>query len=531
MATPIPENHAAFTAAELAFATGGALVRGAPETAIVGVTTDSRAVRAGNLFVAIRGEASDGHGYVEAAGRAGAAALLVAHGAAVRDLGSPENASVIEVDDTLVALGAIAAFHRRRWARAHDGVVVAITGSAGKTTTKELCAAALAAVLGDAGVLATRGNLNNRIGVPMTLLGLGEGHRVAVLELGTSLRGEIAALAAIAGPDVALLVNVGLAHAEGLAGAPRLESEPSWVGRATGREAVAREKGALLAAARSFAIACSDDAWASAALSLAGDRVSAFGFGRDARARYRLLDVAFEESGRPRVTLERPAHRPSQNDERARISFAVPLLGDVVALDAAGALAAADAALELLSADPVEAKLLEATFARRLRAVPGRLALRRRKDGALVLDDTYNASPDAFAASLDVARRLADGAKRRLVVVAGEMRELGDWSSKAHEDVGARVVSAKPELVITCGGAAEAIAEASVRAGIETLRGADARAAATLAADRISAGDLVLVKASRGVTAELVVDAILARGGEIPEGPVGRSDEPGRGGA
>lgn len=489
MTTTIPHNVASFTAAEIAMVTGGVL-SGDPATVITGVCTDSRAVRPGNLFVALRGESHDAHRFVDGAIAAGAAAVLVE---------KPAGGVAIVCDDTLAALGKLASLHRARWEAEGDRVVIAITGSAGKTTTKELCAAAVAASLGDEAVLSTRGNLNNRIGVPMTLFGLTAQHSVAVIEMGTSVRGEIAALCAIAEPDVSVLVNVGVAHAEGLA-----------IAGASPEQAVALEKSAILATASSFAIACADDPWAHGALALARDRVMKIGFGRAEGARYRLIDVAFSESGQPRLTIERPETKPTDVEERARISFTVPLLGDVVALDAAGALAAADAALEILGCEAVEASLLERTLARRVRAVPGRLCLRRRADGALLLDDTYNASPAAFASSIDVARRLADGSKRRLVIVAGEMRELGDESAKAHQDVARWIAAARPALLVTLGGGAEAYSAGDV------VRFGSAREA-TAIADRISAGDLVLVKASRGVTAELVVDAILAHGGEVSD--------------
>jgi UDP-N-acetylmuramoyl-tripeptide--D-alanyl-D-alanine ligase len=492
MATAIPDNHASFTAAEIAMVTGGVL-HGDPNTRVTGICTDSRAVKKGNLFVALRGETHDADRFVESALANGATAVLAGK---PRPEGS--GYSQIICEDTLAALGKLAALHRARWESEGQRAIVAITGSAGKTTTKELCAASLAASLGDAAVHATRGNLNNRIGVPMTIFGLTDEHRVAVLEMGTSIRGEIAALCEIAQPDVGVLVNVGVAHAEGLA-----------IPGASPEQAVAVEKSAILAAAGSFAIACADDPWAFG--SLARAKARPIGFGRDERALYRLLDVAFEESGHPRLTIERPT-KPTDLEERARVSFVVPLLGEVVAIDAAGALAAADAALEILGEESVEPALLEKTLARRVRAVPGRLCLRRRADGALILDDTYNASPAAFASSIEVARRLAEGSKRRLVIVAGEMRELGAESMRAHQEVARKIAAAQPALLVTLGGGADAYNASNVE------RFANAKEACAIA-DRIDAGDLVLVKASRGVTAEVVVDAILARGGEITDGP------------
>lgn len=487
MATQIPENLASFTAAEIAMVTGGVLT-GDPATRVTGVCTDSRAVRPGNLFVALRGESHDAHRFVDGALAAGAAAVLVS---------DRSGGVAIRCDDTLAALGKLASFHRARWESEGARAIVAITGSAGKTTTKELCAASVAAALGDDAVLYTRGNLNNRVGVPMTLFGLTAAHRVAVLEMGTSVRGEIAALCAIAPPDVGVLVNVGVAHAEGLA-----------IEGASPEQAVAIEKSAILASAGSFAIACADDPWAFGALTRA--RCVTLGYGRATSARYRLLDAAFD-CGQPRLTIERPASKPTDVEERARITFTVPLLGDVVALDAAGALAAADCALEILGEEPVEPAMLEKTLARRVRAVPGRLALRRRADGALILDDTYNASPAAFVSAIDVARRLADASKRRLVIVAGEMRELGAEAVRAHREVARQIAAANPAWLVTLGGGADAYSAGT------TERFANAREASAIA-DRIDANDLVLVKASRGVAAEIVVDAILARGGEVTDG-------------
>lgn len=501
MATAIPENRASFTAAEIAFATGGVLLRGAPELRAVGVSTDSRAVRAGNVFFALRGESFDGHQFLDAALAAGARVLVVE-----RPIETSCDVAVVQVPDALVALGKLARAHRMQWAKGRrDGaVVIGITGSAGKTTTKELTAAAAASALGDDAVLATRGNLNNRIGVPMTLFGLSPAHRVAVIEMGTSVKGEIAALAAIAAPDVGVLVNVGIAHAEGLA-----------IPGASPREAVAREKSAILASAGSFAVACADDAWATAALRAARDEAIAVGFGRAEGAGYRLTDLAFAKNGRPRVTVQR-AQR-ADGASRPPIAYTMPLLGEMAALDSVGALAAVDAALEILGLPPVDGARFELSLSQRVRAVPGRLALRTRRDGALVLDDTYNASPGAFAASIDVAVDLARSAGRRLVIVAGEMRELGEFAESAHDEVGARLVAADAALVVTLGGLADRYAKALAAAG-RSYESYENSQAARACADRVGPTDLVLVKASRGVAAEGVVDAILARGGEIADG-------------
>lgn len=505
MATPIPRNRARFSLAELAIATLGLLVRGAPGHEVVGVCTDTRAIERGNLFVALRGESFDGHAFLARAIEAGASAVLISEPSSLDAL--PPSVGVVLVPDALVALGALGRAHRRRWSQGRRTAVVAITGSVGKTTTKTLCRAALAARFGDEGVLATEGNLNNRVGVPMTLLGLEPAHAVAVIETGTSVRGEIAALAAIAEPDVALLTTVGTAHAEGLAlgshAAPLVASP---------HEAVAREKLALLAAATHAAVACADDPWARAAL-LASRAARRATYGRAAGASYRLVSRLAGADGRTAVVIER-AGAPHEPVEAIELSLG--LLGDHAAVDAAGALAAADAAAALATGTPIAADVLAAGLAK-VSPPPGRLAPRRRDDGALVLDDSYNASPAAFLASIEAAREVSEGAGRPLVIVAGEMRELGAETAAGHDEVARAIVEARPRLVATCGGAADRIASIVEAAGLPLLRGASSLEAASAVAPAIAAADVVLVKGSRGATTERVVEAILARRSQMAD--------------
>jgi UDP-N-acetylmuramoyl-tripeptide--D-alanyl-D-alanine ligase len=249
MATPIPQNLAPLGARDVAAATGGQVVARAagrqggsaplgdagPGVVAHGVTTDSRAVVPGGAFVAIRGAARDGHAFLGAALAAGAVLLVVERGRAPEETG---RADVVEVDDTVAAWGTLARAHLRRWRRESPGArTVGITGSAGKTTTKEICAA----LLGPPTVRhATTGNLNNRIGLPAVALQVEARHRFLVLEMGMSEPGEIAALCAIAEPDVGVVTNVGLAHAGGVDGTLR---------------GVATEKGALFEALRAGGVA------------------------------------------------------------------------------------------------------------------------------------------------------------------------------------------------------------------------------------------------------------------------------------
>ena len=504
MATPIPQNRAPFTVAEVVAVTSGRLVAGDEAMRAIGVCTDTRAVTNPNVFVALRGASFDGHAFVEQAIAAGARIVVVAADHPVKATG---NAAIVAVDDTLVALGRLARHHRDRWAAGKSGrsVVVAITGSAGKTTTKELTAAALAARVGDDAVHLTRGNLNNRIGVPMTLFGLTESHDCAVIEAGMSLRGEIAELATIIAPDVSVLTHVGVAHAEGIAD----PGEPA-------EAAVLREKSPLLRAAKACAIASADEPLAVTALrGLDARRV--FTFGRDARATHRLLSIEPLEGAGSRVTMQRAG---------ASLALTLPLLGNAAALDLCAAIAAADAGVELLGAGSIDAGALDAALERRVRAVAGRLSPRRRRDGALILDDTYNASPSAYREALETAAAMARRTGRRLVVVAGEMRELGPVAAAAHDDVGRAVASAAPAMLVTIGPEAVRIG-AHVGAIPVTVQHAETSArAAALIGPMIEANDLVLVKGSRGVQTELVVEAILARGGEMDDA---RTPAPGRG--
>ncbi|MGC2442670.1 Mur ligase family protein, partial [Candidatus Binatus sp.] len=212
MATPIPINQCEFALAEVVAATGGRLVRGTSNVSasdrVRGVSIDTRSIEAGALFVALHGAASDGHDYLTQAAARGATAAIVATGRRHPAL------DCIEVDDTLTALGRLAHRHLERTRAARTIPLIAIGGAVGKTTTKELTAAVVRALFG--ATLSTPGNLNNLIGVPMTIFTLTGDHRAAVLECGTNTRGEIPKLAQIVAPDVAMVLNVDLEHSEGL---------------------------------------------------------------------------------------------------------------------------------------------------------------------------------------------------------------------------------------------------------------------------------------------------------------------------
>ena len=482
MSTPIPKNRVERTSGEIARITGGALVRGKPERVHTGLTTNSRECTPDCVFVALRGENFDGHAFVLAAARAGASLMLIERG---RSLDLPANAEsgpancaphVVEVDDTLVAWGALARDHLARWrASTPQGRVVAITGSAGKTTTKSFTAALLAEV--DA-THATVGNLNNRVGVPAMIFALEPRHRFIVLEMGTNLPGEIATLAAVAVPDVAIITNIGLAHAERLGGT---------------RAGVGQEKGSLFAALgeSGCAIVNADDDEVARQLSrtAAGHTRS---FGRAPGAAYRLLSRAGTK-----VVFAR---------SKSEITLDLPLAGEAAALDFLAALAATECAIgRSLSLEELARGLAHV-------ALPdGRAQIHTLSWGITVIDDSYNANPSSMSAAIDLAVELAAPGKRRIVAVLGEMRELGPAEGDAHAALGDELARARVHTVIGCGGPAIALTlDHAARGGVCAMAAESTSEAADVACAQVRPGDVVLVKGSRGVQTERVAIALIA---------------------
>ncbi|MFW2389656.1 MAG: UDP-N-acetylmuramoyl-tripeptide--D-alanyl-D-alanine ligase, partial [Polyangiales bacterium] len=358
MATPIPANHVQLRREEVLAATHGSAV-GPSWESISGIVTDTRAIEPGNLFVALRGERFDAHDFVLGAVEAGATAAVVERGTTL-----PANVSAIEVDDTLRALGDLAMAHRNAW----TGKVVGITGSVGKTTTKDLTAAALESA--GCRVLKTRGNLNNRIGVPMTLFQLDDSVDTAVVEMGTSEAGEIARLAEIARPDVGIVTKASLAHIEGLGSV----------------EAVADEKVSLLhaLAADGVAVAYGDDPPLKKRASVVPAKRKLF-YGRAAASDVRVVDWDVESS------CTRARFRVRGRD----VEIEMGLLGEGAVLNAAGALAIA-IGLDL----PLEEA---ARGIAGVEASPGRMQVRPGIAERLVIDDTYNANPASTEVALDAA--------------------------------------------------------------------------------------------------------------------------------
>lgn len=470
MASAIPENQAPFTLGEVRDITQGELVGDVAEARVEGVASDTRASLAGKLFVALPGDRYDGHAFVSAALRSGARALLVE-----RDVGDVK-APVVRVKSTYRALGALAAAHRRRW----RGKLVAVAGSAGKTTTRAAVGALLEA-LSPRAVHQVAGNLNNRVGVPFVLLGLRPEHRLAVIEIGTNATGEVTELTSLAAPDVAVLTLIGLEHTEGLGSIDAIEVEEAAIFSGLSPEAVA--------------IGNADDERVRRNLAKASS-LRRFGFGFDEGADYRVVERSVRGVSGARVVVRRPSGE--------HISFETTLLGRAGAYALAAALAAAEACVGRAVEPREMSRALDVLGG----GEPGRLTPVELPNGMIVLDDSYNANPASLESSVTAAAEIARASGRRLVLVLGEMRELGDDSPRMHREAGQKLLGCGAALVIGLAGDARWLIEPLLGAGIAAEFAEDVEVAARLLRERTESSDVVLVKASRGVRAERIVQSL-----------------------
>lgn len=454
-----------FTSDELAAATGGRWI-GTPPAAIEGVSIDTRTLGPGALFVALRGERFDAHEFLGEAAAKGAAAALVAEARAADASPLPR----LAVPDPLAALGAIARHHRRRFRIP----VVAVTGSNGKTTTREM----IAAILATRGpVLRTEGNLNNEVGVPLTLLRLEASHEAAVIELGMSHPGEIARLAAIALPQVGVVTLAAPAHLEGLGTV----------------DAVADAKGELYLGLPEggVAIANADDARVLRRAQASGRRMLTFSGSAGRRGDVVVLGIGAQGVDGLHFVLgignrEVPVHIPA-------------LVG---AHNAANAAAAAAAAIALGCTDREIARGLA-----EVRPVGRRLRLERLASGVRLVDDCYNANPASMSAAL---RTLADLAAEggRPVAVLGDMLELGAFEAEAHRALGGEAARAGVRALAAFGPRARLVADAAREGGLEAFHTEDLDALVRWARETLRPDDVLLVKGSRGMKLERLVEAL-----------------------
>jgi len=452
-----------------------------PVARVAGVSIDSRTVRRGELFVAIHGPRHDGHDYVASALGRGALAALVAEPQAHRYGDGIRNRCIV-VGDTFEALKQLARAVREGW----GGKIAGITGSVGKTTTKEILAALLGAKLQ---VLKSEGNFNNEYGLPLTLLRLEETHQAAVLEMGMSRRGELARLAAIARPDVGVVTRVAPAHLEFFSSVEEIAlAKRELIEGLSGRE--------------STAVLNADDPRVAAFGAFAPGRVLTYGI--DSPAFFSA--TAIEDRGALGSAFDYVS-------PEGRVRLELPVPGRHAIYNALAALAAA-------SVWNIGAAEAQSVF-RGLRVPAMRGELLRFSNGAALINDSYNSSPAALHAMVSVLAATPNFQRR--ILAAGEMRELGTTSPALHREAGLFTAkTGKVDWVIGVEGAAEQIVEGAISAGIpraQTKFFTSSEQAAQFLGDFIRAGDVLLVKGSRGVKMERIVEALLMRyaaPGEIP---------------
>ncbi|HEV7861682.1 MAG TPA: UDP-N-acetylmuramoyl-tripeptide--D-alanyl-D-alanine ligase [Acidimicrobiia bacterium] len=475
------------TLAEIAAATGGEILGGDPEVAVTSYSIDTRTLAPGALFVALRAE-RDGHDFVADALQRGATGALVSRGLA--------GAGLVRVDDTAAALSALGRSARDRLGGA---AVIGITGSTGKTSTKDLTAAALAPA-GPVG--ASPVSFNNEIGLPLTLLSAPAGAVAVVAEMGARGVGHIATLAAVARPTIGVITNIGMAHTEFFGS----------------REEVARAKGELLEAlaADGHAVLNADDD------KTPGLRrrttASVLTAGVAAVADIRVSGVRLDDDLRPAFHLDTPWGAI-----------------DVPPLPVRGAHQAGNAALAVAVAGLVGVGL-EAAVAGLAGAVgsPWRMDLCRSPAGLTVLNDAYNANPTSMAAAVDALATLGAGGRR--FAVLGPMAELGPHATEEHHRLGKLVAAAGVETLIVVSGAAgpgatpelTALAQGARESGVDALVVDGPAGAVAVLAPRLAAGDAVLVKASRVAGLERVAAALLrwSPGGQEGSPRQGRPEPP-----
>ncbi len=464
--------------ADIVAYTRGTLVQGSPQQSVGGVSIDSRTVQNGALFVALRGERFDGHWFVPEAVQKGAVAVLVSEAQAIPSGLRTQDGqvpAVVVVPDTLQALQAFAHAHRRHYA----GTVIAVTGSSGKTTVKEMMAAVLQTRFA---TFKAPGNLNNHIGVPLAVLQLPLSTTVAVFELGMNHLGEIRHLCRIVQPRVGVITNIGLAH----------------VGYLGSIERIQQAKGELIDAldASAVAVVNADDPRALALGKRVRGRLITFGQGAGAEVRGYIR----QEQGCAGLwcVLE-------LRGSRWELHLSTPGSHNLL-----NALAAAAVGVALEVPSPCIVAGLQ-----NYRGMHGRLMVHQTPDGMVVVDDTYNANPQSMRAALTFLQQVPGEGRR--IAVLGDMLELGEAGPTLHEEIGMIAARSGLAYLITLGSLAQLIAQGAIKAGMPAARiysALDQHDVLALLSHLARPQDIILFKGSRGMAMERLVQALCARGGE-----------------
>jgi UDP-N-acetylmuramoyl-tripeptide--D-alanyl-D-alanine ligase len=450
--------------------TGGKLLQGKGTAFFEGISTDSRTVAEGELFIALKGPRFDGHRYALEALRKKARGVLVEEDK-IGDIGwnGYRSRAVIAVKDTLSALGDLA----RDWRRKYNIPVVALTGSNGKTTTKEMIAACLGTTFP---VLKTRENLNNLIGVPLTLLTLTEKERVVVLELGMNVPGEIRRLTEIAEPDVGLITNIQTVHLEGMGSLERLKEEKGEIYRRMRRD------GTIL-------VNQDDPRVIDLASDYPGQKIT-FGIEHPADVMAREIRLRGADGTTFTVILEGEV-----------VEIHLRLLGRHFVPNALSAMAVAC----LFGVEMKQAKEALEDF----QPFPMRMEVVRLKGGETLINDAYNANPYSMKLALETLVEVKG--KGRTIAVLGDMLELGNFSKEAHQRLGQKVSQLSVDFLLALGDEAPVVVESAVRYGFPMERATIVEghlAAISLLRQMIQEGDWILVKGSRRMAMERIVEGL-----------------------
>jgi len=455
---------------EVVNATGGTLVVGRMETLFKGVSTDSRHILRGSLFIPLIGEKFDGHDFIAAAVRDGANGFLVQKGSENKIREKFENATIIRVGDTLKALGDIAHFWRKKF----GATVAAITGSSGKTTTKEM----LASIAGlTKKIIKAQGNYNNLIGLPLTVLRINAEHELAILEMGTNTRGEIGRLTEIAEPDIGLITNIGPAHLEGFKSIEMVREEKMDLFRNMPKAGVA------IINLDDERLLVTDKDWR-------GKRVT-FGLRKDA-------DVYAEDI-------------KTKGMNGVGFTIRIDSFGQGITMSTAGnhnvynALAAAASSWALGIDFPTICQGLTA-----FQPISGRMEIHRLKNGTFIIDDTYNANPASFGEALKTLRDLKGN--QNSSVIMGDMLELGDQAEAMHEGIGSLMADTGVDTIYLRGRLSPATAAGALKRKMSTGQIVFFETPDEIIprlASHVKKDDWILVKGSRQTRMEQAVGKII----------------------
>jgi UDP-N-acetylmuramoyl-tripeptide--D-alanyl-D-alanine ligase len=458
------------TVKEVSSAINGRQISGSPDEFVDGLSTDSRKMKPGYIFLALKGERYDGHNFLNNAINAGAMGVIVEPDSTITKKSFSNNLVVINVSSTLKALGDLASWWRKQW----QGKVIAITGSNGKSTTKEMTASILSLKVK---TMKSPGNFNNLIGLPLTILLLQEQDKLAVLEMGMNMPGEIARLTQIADPNIGLITNVAGAHLEGL----------------NDLHGVMRAKGELLGvmSEKSTAVLNGDDEVYEQLSSTFQGKVVTFGLGKTNHVRAEKIKKIGDRTQAFNICIK---------GETIPIKIHLPGIHNVL-----NALSGAAIAFCLSVPNELIAQGLE-----KFRSIKGRFHFIDLNGGIRIIDDTYNANPSSLRAALQTIKDLA-GKSHGLVIGLGEMMELGKESSKYHFDAGQLVADMNARYLVVMGEHGRDVIEGACKGGMERKQTHIATTHAEMS-DAIKAhikkGDILFMKGSRKVALDKVVEVI-----------------------